>query len=116
MGGHVGDYTYIMGQTCIAYANIGKFCSIGEHCSIGGWEHPYKLISDSPRLYREILDIEYDDLNSSVVIENDVWIGDNAVIINGTIGTGSIIAQELSYARCTTICDSCGKSWSYYRL
>lgn len=90
-GGYVGDYTYIMGQTCVAFANIGKFCSIGEHCSIGGWKHPYKLISDSPRLYREILDIEYDDLNSSVVIENDVWVGDNAVIIKGTIGTGSII-------------------------
>lgn len=91
MGGYVGDYTYIMGQTCIAYANIGKFCSIGEHCSIGGWMHPYQLISDSPRLYREILNKEYDDLNNSVVIENDVWVGDNVVIIRGTIGNGSII-------------------------
>lgn len=90
-GGGIGDYTYIMGQTCIANAKIGKFCSIGQHCSIGGWIHPYSLMSTSPLLYREILNTEYNDLNISVVIENDVWICDNAVIIKGTIGTGAVI-------------------------
>ena len=90
-GGYVGDYSYIMGHTCIAHANIGKFCSIGEHCSIGGWMHFYHRICDSPRLYREILNQTYDDSNNQVVLENDVWVGDNAVIIKGTLGTGSII-------------------------
>ncbi len=80
-----------MGQTCIANAKIGKFCSIGGHCSIGGWKHAYNLTSDSPRLYREILNKEYNDLNTNVVIENDVWVGDNAVILQGTIGNGAVI-------------------------
>jgi len=90
-GGYIGNYTYVMEYTCIDNATIGKFCSIGRNVCIGCWMHDYRKISDSPRLYREILDTQYDDTNHSVCIGNDVWIGDYAVIIKGNIGDGAVI-------------------------
>lgn len=91
MGGEIGSYTYVNEYTSIDYAIIGKFCSIGERCSIGGFMHDYNKESLSPRFYREIKKEDYDDLNRNVVIGNDVWIGDNSIILKGTIGDGAVI-------------------------
>lgn len=90
-GGVIGDYSYIGEYSSIPYAIIGKYCSIGERCSIGGWQHDYGRISTSPRVYREILVQDYSDQNQQVVIGNDVWIGDNVVILKGKIGDGAVI-------------------------
>lgn len=91
MGGWIGDYTYVGNYTVIDYAIIGKYCSIGQRCSIGGWEHDYKKFSTNPRIYREIFGESYSDQVQQVVIGNDVWIGDNAIILKGNIGDGVII-------------------------
>lgn len=53
--------------------------------------HDYNKESLSPRFYREIKKEDYDDLNRNVVIGNDVWIGDNSIILKGTIGDGAVI-------------------------
>lgn len=90
-GGWIGDYTYVGNYTVIDYAIIGKYCSIGQRCSIGGWEHDYKKFSTNPRIYREIFGESYSDQVQQVVIGNDVWIGDNAIILKGNIGDGVII-------------------------
>lgn len=90
-GGYIGDYTYVGAYCSIPNAIIGKFCSIGARCSIGGWRHDYTKKATSPRLYREILHQDYLDQVMQVQIGNDVWIGDNVVIIKGRIGDGAVI-------------------------
>ena len=92
--GGIGKYTYLGHGTGIFNGKIGSFCSIGNYVMIGGYQHPYKKISTNPRLYREILEEVYEDNNNDVEIENDVWIGDCAVILRGKIGNGSIIGAN----------------------
>lgn len=90
-GGYLGDYSYLGEYCSVPNAYIGKYCSIGMRCSIGGWQHDYTKKSTSPRIYREILNKGYIDQKLQVIIGNDVWIGDNAVILKGTIGDGAVI-------------------------
>ena len=90
-GGEIGDYTYIGEYCSISNATVGKYCSIGARCSIGGWQHDYKKLSTSPRVYREILNQGYHDQIMQVTIGNDVWIGDNVVVLKGNIGDGAVI-------------------------
>lgn len=90
-GGSIGDYTYIGEYCSIPNAKIGKFCSIGARCSIGGWQHDYYRETTSPRVYREVLEEGYIEQRLQVTIGNDVWIGDNVVIIKGNIGDGAVI-------------------------
>ena len=90
-GVRIGRYSYVMPYSTILRASIGKYCSIGQYVSIGGWQHPYNYPSTSPRLYRELLGIQYDDEGRRVEIGNDVWIGDCAIVLGGRIGNGAII-------------------------
>lgn len=96
---NIGDYTYINDNTFIGNAvQIGNFCSIAYNCQIGMNEHPTDFVSTSPHLYstNNILDepLYWDDYPNPVVIGNDVWVGSNAVILQGVnIGDGSIIAS-----------------------
>jgi virginiamycin A acetyltransferase len=93
----VGDHSYVNDGTRIGIAVIGRFCSIGYHCSIGLHEHPLDLISTSPRFYgtENLLQqpAAHADLHSPVRIGHDVWIGSNAVLLQGVeIGTGAVVA------------------------
>lgn len=88
----VGRWSYIEPYTFVNNACIGRFCSIGRNVAIGGFQHPYSFLTTSPRVYRSILNRDYDDSSRPVVIGNDVWIGEKAVILSGTIGDGAIIA------------------------
>ena len=90
-GVRIGQYTYVMPYSIVLQAEIGAFCSIGGFVSIGGWQHPLDRLSTSPRLYREILGTEYHDDGKHVVIGNDVWIGDGAIVLSGNIGNGAVI-------------------------
>lgn len=90
-GGYIGDYSYVGEYCSIPYAIIGKFCSIGARCSIGGWQHDYTRKSTSPRFYREVMKQDYIDQELRVEIGNDVWIGDNVVILKGKNGDGAVI-------------------------
>ena len=91
MGGYIGDHSYVGNFCNLTYVTIGKWCAIGNRCTIGGWHHDYTKKSISPRLYREFLHEEYLDHKDKVEIGNDVWIGDNAVILKGRIGDGACI-------------------------
>ncbi|HBX22977.1 MAG TPA: capsular biosynthesis protein [Desulfotomaculum sp.] len=96
----IDDYTYVSRGTLIASGTIGKYCSIGYNCQIGIFEHPTNLISTSPYIYRHRSisnavkpDWSSDDINNLPVIGNDVWIGSNAIVMQGVkIGDGAIIA------------------------
>lgn len=95
----IGSYSYCnRGTTIFNGCKIGSYCSIGYNVHIGAPEHPLKFYSTSPNVYRynSIKDLcpwPIDDILTPVVIGNDVWIGNNAVILQGCkIGDGSVVA------------------------
>ena len=108
----VGKYTY--GHTKINHISlrggrieIGKFCSIAKNCKIytgkGGHRKEWVSVYPFGVLHKDIFN---GDCNISkryiqnidpgdVIIENDVWIGQNVTIMPGVfIGSGSIIANN----------------------
>lgn len=93
----IGDYSYVNAGTVIASGDIGSFVSIGYNCQIGMPEHPTRFLSTSPRVYgrRNVFGIPeaWEDYPSPPVIGADVWVGSNAVILQGVeIGTGAVVA------------------------
>lgn len=96
----IGEYSYIANSTQIINANIGKYCSISHDVKIGLGKHPVDRFSTSPLFYspdnvfglRLVSEGTFEEFGQ-VTIGNDVWIGANAVILDGlTIGNGSVIA------------------------
>jgi acetyltransferase-like isoleucine patch superfamily enzyme len=96
----IDDFVYIGPHTQVKYASIGKFCSIGPHVKIGLGMHPTKFTSTFPAFFsiRKQCQITFRDKNyfeelGNVDIGNDVWIGANALVIDGiSIGDGAIVA------------------------
>ena len=100
-GCNIGDYTYL--NRCSVFSgNIGRFCSIGYGSIIGPSDHPLNIATTHPILYDSKY-IKYNkELNNRQLafkqseppcIEDNVWIGANAIILRGTnIGEGSVIA------------------------
>ena len=74
---------------------IGRYCSIAKTVHSAPINHPIAAISTHPVLYERQFGVVDADLHydSPQVIEDDVWIGHNAVILPGCrrIGRGSII-------------------------
>lgn len=66
---------------------VGRYCSIGRRCSIGAARHNIDGLTTHP--YGAPASFSSDP---QTVIGNDVWIGDNVVIMAGlTIGDGAVI-------------------------
>lgn len=94
----VGKYTYgLWGADIAPKTKIGAFCSIAPNVKIGLMNHPMDYVSTHPFLYYK--DRGFVDSNlqitqkSAPIIEDDVWIGTNAVILPGVrIGRGAVIA------------------------
>jgi acetyltransferase-like isoleucine patch superfamily enzyme len=102
----IGDYTY--GHPKVLYDNgganleIGKYCSIAEGVSIFlGGNHRQDWITTYPfpwlpQYFPELSHIKnHTSTKGSVIIENDVWIGQNASVLSGvTIENGAVIAAS----------------------
>jgi virginiamycin A acetyltransferase len=74
---------------------IGRYCSIANSVRSAPINHPFDAVTTHPALYEAKFgvvdtDIHYDDPQ---VIEDDVWIGHNAMILPGCrrIGRGAIV-------------------------
>jgi len=97
------------GYDCeIVNTEIGAFCSIANNVKIGGARHPIEWVSTSPVFYngRDSVRKKFStfdrDEDKHTVIGNDVWIGANAIIIQGVkigngavIGAGSIVTKDV---------------------
>jgi phosphonate metabolism protein (transferase hexapeptide repeat family) len=98
----MGDYSYVVNDSDIAYATIGKFCSIAAMTRINPGNHPMQRASQSHFTYRASRYFEgerdEDELFAwrraqPVVIGHDAWIGHGAIVLAGrTVGTGAVIA------------------------
>ncbi len=96
----IGKHTYIQKNTKITNATIGKFCSIASNVSIGPGIHKIDSISTHPSFYLKKTPLvkifskkDFFISSKKTHIGNDVWIGENAVVIDGVyVGSGAIIA------------------------
>ena len=96
----VGSFTSIWGPNIylgshIYPIRIGSFCSVARNVTIQEAYHK----SDSISTYHMLSNFFGDDIRKELVskgeitIENDVWIGANAIILSGVkVGNGSIVA------------------------
>ena len=100
----LGAYSYMnSGGYVRENVFIGRFCSIGRRVTISAGRHNIHGLSTSPLLNHEVDKYSREEetylgvknQKKMVIIENDVWIGDGAIIMPGiTISTGSIIASN----------------------
>ncbi len=95
----IGDYSYINSSSKIQRADIGKFTCIGTNVTIGLGIHPTNLVSTHPTFYTNKKPYYFSDDHlveeyKPVVIGNDVWIGNNCLILDGVeLGDGAVIAS-----------------------
>jgi len=99
----IGDYSYLVHDTQITYATIGKFANIASHCRINPGNHPHWRASLHHFMYRSEQygfgadDGDFFDWRRShhVTIGHDTWFGHGAIVMPGlTIGTGAIIGSS----------------------
>ena len=96
-----GDYSYIMEDGQVLFAEIGKFCSIASNVRINAPNHPVWRASQHHFTYRSqdyFADAAVDEAffawrqQNAVAIGHDVWIGHGAIVMPGVaIGTGAVI-------------------------
>lgn len=96
-----GDYSYVVNDAEIAYAQVGRFVSIAAHTRINPGNHPMDRVSQSHFSYRASAYFEGENdegeffawrRRHGVRIGHDVWIGHGAIVLPGrSIGTGAVI-------------------------
>ena len=97
----MGDYSYVVNDSDIAYTTIGKFTSIAAMTRINPGNHPMDRASQAHFSYRASTYFEGERDEDGffawrraqrVVIGHDVWVGHGAIVLAGRkIGTGAVI-------------------------
>lgn len=100
----LGDYSYLVDGTQVAYAQIGKFANIAANVRIYASKHPMQRASLHHFTYRSswYFDGEEDDTaffdwraENGIEIGHDTWIGHGAVIMPGVkVGHGAIVGSN----------------------
>ena len=105
-GSSFGKCTYLGPDCILRNVQIGSFCSIGPKTEVIYGTHPIDFVSTHPSFYstRKQCGMSFTNqdyfqefkfvgnIDKSVLIENDVWIGYGVRIIEGvTIGNGAIV-------------------------
>jgi phosphonate metabolism protein (transferase hexapeptide repeat family) len=106
----MGDYSYVVNDSSIIYATIGRFCSIAAHTRINPGNHPLERAALHHFTYRaakyelgEDDDAFFDWRRAShVTLGHDVWIGHGATILPGVsigtgagIGAGAVVSKDV---------------------
>jgi acetyltransferase-like isoleucine patch superfamily enzyme len=86
-GAHIdiASHTHFAPYGCLyGPLTIGSHCAVAAHVVFAGVGHGYSR-TDVPMVEQPVIKKE-------IVLEDDVWVGANAVIIQGvTVGKGSIV-------------------------
>lgn len=98
----MGDYSYVVNDSDIAYATIGKFCSIAAMTRLNPGNHPTWRATQAHFTYRASAYFpgEEDEADffqwrrdQRLTLGHDVWIGHGAVVLAGrSVGTGAVVA------------------------
>jgi virginiamycin A acetyltransferase len=104
---HVGLYSY----GCFdrwrmpGPMHIGRYCSIAGTVRVAPMNHLISALTTHPALYERKFGVVEADVKptKSLVIEDDVWIGNNVVILPGckrigrgaVVGAGSIVTHDV---------------------
>jgi acetyltransferase-like isoleucine patch superfamily enzyme len=104
---HIGTGTsmnYVKVRQAINDVIIGNYCSIGEGTRILEYNHQFQRLSSyyyKSNIFKENL-LEDIQSKGEIVIEDDVWIGNNCIILSGVhigrgavIGAGSIVTHNV---------------------
>jgi acetyltransferase-like isoleucine patch superfamily enzyme len=104
----IGMYSYggcFDPQRIGAYTKIGRYCSFAEGVYIFNANHPIKSKSTHPFFFNPIFGYVGEEKipRSRLVIGNDVWVGQNAIILpnvkkigdGAVIGAGAIVSKEV---------------------
>ena len=107
-GLHIGYGTYggIWTSAQLRYENlsIGNYCSIASNVNIYTENHPTHFFSSHPIMYNPDLGATKSlSFSRHLSIGNDVWIGQNVIILPGchsigngaVIGAGSIVTKDV---------------------
>lgn len=93
----IGAHTYIRGDSQLQFVgSIGRYCSIGNGVVLGQEKrnHPTDWLSTHPFQYTDTA-WEYDAPIEMATVGHDVWIGHEALILEGVhIGTGAVVATR----------------------
>lgn len=107
---YIGKGTYIRPDCYLKNVKIGRYCSIAPFVKIVDGNHPTsKFVATHPVFYKDkkmaglsfehesgFEQYSYTDSSKKWLVEigNDVWIGENALIMNGVkIGDGAVVAS-----------------------
>jgi len=96
---NIGSYSYVQESSVLNNCEVGRFCSIAPNVVVAPGKHNPNFTSTSalfftnhPKLPITFKSADY-SANEKVIIGNDVWVGLNAVILDGVnVGDGAIIA------------------------
>ena len=101
---YIGFGSYIGNNCNIVSTQIGKYSCIGPYVRTTSGVHPINYVSMHPAFYslrgqagftyvkKQLFD-ESRDKGYHIIIGNDVWIGDSALLMEGIhIGNGAVIA------------------------
>ena len=109
----VGRYSGFGSFSYLVDTEVGRYSTIGSRVSIGGFNHPTDWLSVHEFQYRDTsamygVNVFCDKKNGQrewtldTKIGNDVWIGDNAVILRGVsvstgviVGAGSVVTKNV---------------------
>lgn len=93
----IGSMSYIRsGGELINVSSIGRYCSIGNGVILGQERagHPLNWVSSHPFQYTGT-GLNYENLGPPATIGHDVWIGRDAIIMEGVrVGIGAVIAAR----------------------
>ncbi|WP_291571677.1 acyltransferase [Clostridium sp. UBA4548] len=102
---HIGKNSYINSCTVIYTGNgveIGEDVLIGPNCTLAPTNHEYKVKNKTIKMQR------FKESKGGIIIEDDVWIGANCVVLDGSIikkgaviGANSLVNGEVpEYSIC----------------
>jgi len=106
----MGDYSYVVNDSDIAHATIGRFCSIASHVRINPGNHPLDRVALNHFTYRSsAYGLGADDAEifawrraKPVTLGADVWVGHGAIVLAGVtlgagaaVGAGSVVTKDV---------------------
>ena len=92
----IGLASYMNYGMLRSHTTMGRYCSIGRRVTIGAAKHPIDWLTSHPFVFdAKFRPTKLAFPSSETAIGNDVWIGDNALVLQGLkIGDGAIVGAS----------------------